>query len=87
MSKESNEKELQPFEFEEYDHEDDYSGGDLASSDNQLEIELPSRDTNNVVDLDLDTSKNGWSAEEMLNTNMAKYGYKSTYKSDLTDYT
>jgi PAB1-binding protein PBP1 len=29
----------------------------------------------------------GWNAEDMLLTNETKYGYKSTYNSDLTEYT
>lgn len=45
----------------------------------------------NGLDLDngLENSSNGtgWCAEDMLMTNQTKYGYKSTYNSDLSEYT
>lgn len=33
------------------------------------------------------TSSSGWCAEDMLATNSQKYGYKSTYDSNLSEYT
>ena len=33
------------------------------------------------------TSSSGWCAEDMLMTNQQKYGYKSTYDSNLSEYT
>jgi hypothetical protein len=33
------------------------------------------------------SEKTGWSADDMLNINETKYGYKSTFKTDLTEYT
>ena len=33
------------------------------------------------------SSSSGWCAEDMLATNSQKYGYKSTYDSNLTEYT
>ncbi len=32
-------------------------------------------------------SESGWNAEDMLMTNQQKYGYKSTYDSNLSAYT
>lgn len=32
-------------------------------------------------------SESGWTAEDMLMTNEQKYGYKSTYDSNLSEYT
>lgn len=39
------------------------------------------------LELDEDLSAFGWNVEEMLLTNQTKYGYKSTYNSDLSEYT
>ena len=82
-------KELEPFAFdEEYDEasneqnslDDELGIGSAGSGAVTLVKETP-------VELDLETSENGWSADEMLNINQKKYGYVSTYKSDLTEYT
>ena len=41
----------------------------------------------NAADGGLTSSGGGWCAEDMLLTNQTKYGYKSTYNSDLSEYT
>lgn len=76
-------KELEPFAF------DEECDNEAANEQNSLDDELASLATKEApaVELDLETNKNGWSADEMLNINQKKYGYISTYNSDLTDYT
>lgn len=81
-------KELEPFAFDE-------EADEASNEQNSLEDELAVASGTGSgavakeapVELDLETNKNGWSADEMLNINQKKYGYVSTYNSDLTDYT
>ncbi|CAF1086208.1 unnamed protein product [Brachionus calyciflorus] len=64
-------KELVPYVFD-----SEYDSSDLDSG-------LVSKEVSPLVT----NNKTGWNAEDMLNINEIKFGYKSTYKSDLSDYT
>lgn len=68
-------KELEPFPFD--DEPDELEEGDENSADAEpLELEMNTA-----------AKEGGWNAEDMLATNEAKYGYKSTYNSALPEYT
>ncbi|CAF0780226.1 unnamed protein product [Brachionus calyciflorus] len=71
-------KELEPFPFDDEEHS--------ASSSNNLELDNNSEQMNQA-EMELTSSNSGWNAEDMLMTNQQKYGYKSTYNSDLSEYT
>jgi hypothetical protein len=81
-------KELEPFPFDDEEEHNNTGSGSAASvgiDDEPLSQQM------NGLDLDngLENSSNGtgWCAEDMLMTNQTKYGYKSTYNSDLSEYT
>jgi hypothetical protein len=90
VSNECGGKELEPFPFdEEEDHNNTGSGsaGSLGGIDDNETL------SQRINGLDLDnglenlSNGTGWGAEEMLLTNQTKYGYKSTYNADLSEYT
>ena len=54
---------------------------------NGLGLDEINTGTSSVADGGLTSSGGGWCAEDMLLTNQTKYGYKSTYNSDLSEYT
>ena len=67
---------MEPYAF---DDENENHGGGLDDE--------PMNTQFNGMDLNGGDSGTGWNAEDMLLTNEAKYGYKSTYNSDLVEYT
>ena len=77
---------MEPFSFDDEEEDQNNSGGSGGLDDEPA--------THRLNGLDLDgmsmgdgSSSAGWGAEEMLLTNQTKYGYKSTYNSDLSEYT
>ena len=92
-------KELEPFSFENDDdtHHNSTNSGSGALDDDPTG---PMGQQLNYLELDSgvggDSSSSnggggggngGWCAEDMLMVNQTKYGYKSTYNSDLNEYT
>jgi len=71
-------KELEPFYFD----DESLINGSLGSI-NDVESGGSSLD----LDSSIGGESTGWGVEEMFLTNQTKYGYKSTYNSDLTEYT
>ena len=84
-------KELEPFPFDD-DHEPNRTGSADSPGSGCLEDELglALAGVNGDCELPVESSVvggGGWCAEDMLLTNETKYGYKSTYNSDLPEYT
>jgi PAB1-binding protein PBP1 len=55
------------------------------SGDRDLEPYTFEEATASLANLDL--TKTGWSVEDMLTINEVKYGYKSTFNTDMSEYT
>lgn len=73
-------KELEPYAFD--DEEQENSGSTAGGLDDDLAQQMNGFDLNTE-----NLSNTGWTAEDMLLTNETKYGYKSTFKEDLSEYT
>jgi PAB1-binding protein PBP1 len=73
-------KELEPYAFD--DDEQENSGSTGVGLDDDLAQQMNGFDLNTQ-----NLSNTGWTAEDMLLTNETKYGYKSTFKDDLSEYT
>ena len=85
-------KELEPFSFENDEdahHNSTNSGGGLDDDPaNAMSQQLNYLELDSGVGGDSSNGGNGgWCAEDMLLVNQTKYGYKSTYNSDLNEYT
>jgi len=73
-------KELEPYAF---DDEEQENSGSTGGIDDDLAQQMNGFDLNT----ENSSSNTGWTAEDMLLTNETKYGYKSTFKEDLSEYT
>lgn len=72
-------KELEPYAFDDDEQE---NSGSTVGLDDDLAQQMNGFDLNTE-----NVSNTGWTAEDMLLTNETKYGYKSTFKEDLSEYT
>lgn len=77
-SEESSCRELEPYVFEDGKESDDlfYSLSEDKKEESQIKTSCVTS-----------SSSNGWKVEDMLQVNKSKYGYKSTFNSEMTEYT